>query len=51
MEPKDKPQGGEMFVELAGNKGFGGAAHRNMKWHYWELDFTGDNNVSLRCSF
>jgi len=30
-KPKGKPQRGEMFVELAGNKGFGGAAHRNMK--------------------
>ena len=25
-----KPQRGEMFVELAGEKGFGGAAHRNI---------------------
>jgi len=40
-----------MFVELAGNVGFGGAAHRNMKLDYWELDFFGDNNVSLRHSF
>jgi hypothetical protein len=50
-KPKGKPQRGEMFVELAGNVGFGGAAYRNMKWNYWELDFTGDNDVSLRCSF
>jgi len=36
-----------MFVELAGNKGFGGAAHRNMKWNYWELEFAGD--IMFRC--
>jgi len=28
-----------------------GAAHRNMKLDCWELDFFGDNNVSLRYRF
>jgi len=46
-----KPQHGEMFVELVCKKEFGGAAYRNMKLDCLELDFTGDNNVSLRCSF
>ena len=36
-----------MFVELVDNVGLGGAAHRNMKWNYWELEFAGD--IMFRC--
>ena len=50
-KPKGKPQRGEILIELMGSIEFGGAAHRNMKLDYWELDFFGDNNVSLRYSF
>ena len=49
--PKKRGRRGELFVELAGKKGLGGAAHRNMKLDCWELEFTADNYVSLRCSF
>jgi len=36
------------IIELMGSMEFRGAAHRNMKLDCWELDFFGDNNVSLR---
>jgi len=51
LKPKGKPQHGVILIALMGSIEFGGAAHRNMKLDCWELDFTGDNNVSLRCSF
>jgi hypothetical protein len=32
-KPEGKPQCGEMLVELVDNVGFGGVAHRNIKWN------------------
>ncbi len=51
LKPKAKPQRGVILIELMGSMEFGGAAHRNKKWNYRKSDFTGDNYVSLRCSF
>jgi len=43
MKPKGKPQRGVILIELMRSLECGGAAHRNIKWYYWKLHFSGDN--------
>jgi hypothetical protein len=50
-KPEGKPQCGVILIEFMDSIEFGGASHRNMKLDCWALDFTGDNNITVRCTF
>ena len=34
-KPKGKPQRGVILIDKNVDRGFGGAAHRNMNWYCW----------------